>query len=82
MANRKKTAVPAAEFDRKFEAGEDLSGHLDYDAAIQRVNIDFPVWAVRALDQEATRRGITRQALVKHWIVEKLDGLGRRGTGS
>ena len=38
----------------------------------KRVNIDFPTWVVEGLDKQAKRLGITRQALVKVWIAEKL----------
>jgi hypothetical protein len=36
------------------------------------VNIDFPTWVVKDLDKHSKRLGITRQALVKVWIAEKL----------
>ncbi len=38
----------------------------------RRVNVDFPGWVVEALDREAERLGVTRQALVKLWIAERL----------
>ena len=41
--------------------------------AVQRVNVDFPVWMVESLDAEATRLGITRQPIIKTWIAERLD---------
>ncbi len=40
---------------------------------VRRVNLDMPEWVIQSLDKEATRRGITRQALIKTWIVDKLD---------
>ena len=40
---------------------------------VHRFNVDLPLWAVSALDNAATRRGIPRQALVKTWLVERLD---------
>lgn len=70
--------MKAREFDEKFEAGEDLTNDLDFPKARRvnqegrRVNIDFPTWVVEGLDKQAKRLGITRQALVKVWIVEKL----------
>jgi len=70
--------MKAREFDEKFESGEDLTGELDFAQArrvnqeIKRVNIDFPSWVVEGLDKQAKRLGITRQALVKVWIAEKL----------
>jgi hypothetical protein len=70
--------MKAKEFDEKFEVGEDLTEELDFSKARRvnqiprRVNIDFPAWVVEELDKEAGRLGITRQALVKVWIAEKL----------
>ncbi|MGD9950693.1 MAG: CopG family transcriptional regulator [Desulfobulbus sp.] len=70
--------MKAQKFDEKFEAGEDLTTELDFSRArrvnqeSKRVNIDFPIWVVEGLDKQAKRLGITRQALVKVWIAEKL----------
>ena len=41
-----------------------------------KVNVDFPAWVVAALDEEADRIGIARQALIKLWIVERLEQCG------
>lgn len=70
--------MKAEEFDKKFEAGDDLTDDLDFSKArrvnqeLKRVNIDFPAWVVEGLDKQSKRLGITRQALVKVWIAEKL----------
>ncbi|MEI2735069.1 MAG: CopG family transcriptional regulator [Rhodoblastus sp.] len=70
--------MKAKDFDRKFEAGEDMSAHVDWSKArrpasdLRRVNVDFPAWVVQGLDREAMRLGVTRQALIKLWIAEKL----------
>jgi len=70
--------MKAHKFDEKFEAGEDLTNDLDFSKArrinqeSKRVNIDFPFWVVDGLDKQAKRLGITRQALVKVWIAERL----------
>ena len=72
----------ARDFDAKFDAGEDMSGAIDWARArrpnleLKRVNIDFPAWVVEALDREARRLGVTRQALVKLWIAERLGKAG------
>ena len=56
-----------------------MSGDVDWDKArrpnlaLKRVNVDFPAWVVHALDREARRLGVTRQALVKLWIAERLE---------
>ncbi|MEJ7848205.1 MAG: hypothetical protein WKF92_08975 [Pyrinomonadaceae bacterium] len=38
----------------------------------QTVSIDLPQWVINRLDDEAKRIGVSRQALVKMWIVEKV----------
>jgi hypothetical protein len=69
--------MATAEFDRRFDDGEDLSGQVDWDAARRinqeprRVNVDFPTWMVVSLDREAGRIGVSRQALIKVWIAER-----------
>lgn len=70
--------MKAHDFDTAFDAGEDVSGQLDWpestrpNLAMKRVNVDFPAWEVDRLDREAQRLGISRQALIKVWIAEKL----------
>ena len=70
--------MKAKDFDRKFDRGEDVTASLDLDKAvrpgeeIKRVNVDFPVWMVVWLDREAKRLGVTRQAVIKFWIAERL----------
>jgi hypothetical protein len=39
----------------------------------KRINVDFPGWVLEALDREARRLGVTRQALIKLWIPERLE---------
>ena len=68
-ANKK---ISAEKFDKKFDAGEDISEYLDLDSAIKKINVDFPVWMVKELDAEATRLQIARQAVIKMWIDERL----------
>jgi hypothetical protein len=74
----KKTAN-AEELDRMFDAGEEMADYFDWSTVrkpgleAKRVNVDFPQWMVARLDAEAKRRGITRQALIKMWLAEKLD---------
>ena len=71
--------ITAEEFDRRFDDGEDLSDFIDWSNAEKlhtkpkRVNVDFPNWMVNRLDVEAKRVGVTRQALIKLWLAERLD---------
>lgn len=44
----------------------------------RRVGVDFPDWMIKSLDQEANRIGITRQALIKTWISQKLDQMNQK----
>lgn len=72
----------------KFENGEDVLDYFDVDNAeivypesaggTRRVNVDFPAWVVDALDREAKRIGVGRQAVIKTWIVQHLDEMGER----
>jgi hypothetical protein len=71
--------MSADEFERRFDAGEDITDMLDLARAervypkVQRVNVDFPRWMVESLDREASRLGVTRQSLIKMWIAERLE---------
>ncbi|HEX3102623.1 MAG TPA: hypothetical protein VHQ01_12555 [Pyrinomonadaceae bacterium] len=72
--------ITAEEFDEIFDRGEeDIVQYLDLKSARrinqepQRVNIDFPKWLVRRLDEESKLLGVSRQALVKMWIAERLE---------
>lgn len=68
--------VTAEEFDRLADlpvddpAG-DMTPYVDWskarrpDREVQRVNVDFPVDLLRAIDREARRIGVTRQAFIK-----------------
>ena len=70
--------MKAKDFDTTFDAGDDVSKHIDWSQArrrnseVRRVNVDFPSWVVQSLDREALRLGVSRQALIKLWIAEKL----------
>jgi hypothetical protein len=72
--------MKASDFDKKFDEGvEDIMEDLDMSTAtrplkeLRRVNVDFPRWMVERLDQEADRLGVTRQALIKIWIADRLE---------
>jgi hypothetical protein len=71
--------MTASELDRKFDEGEeDIIEYFDVSKIRRpglepkRVNVDFPSWVVEGLDREAQRLGVTRQALIKLWIAERL----------
>jgi hypothetical protein len=49
----------------------DLSRARRPEEDLRRVNVDFPVWMVDALDREARRLGVTRQSVIKVWLAER-----------
>lgn len=68
----------AEEFDQMFDDGENIDHLIDWSSArlvhtTKRVNVDFPTQMVVRLDLEAKRRGVTRQALIKMWLADRLD---------
>ncbi len=71
--------MKATRFDKKFDEGKDVSRHLDLTKARRpehvqkRVNVDFPVWIIQALDREARRLGVPRQSIIKVWVAERLE---------
>lgn len=70
--------LSAARLDEMHDAGEDLGAHLDLAKAtrpgreIQRVNVDFPVDLLHAIDREAKRIGVSRQAFIKLRLADTL----------
>jgi hypothetical protein len=71
--------MKSEDFDKKFDDDlEDIVDDLDLTSSRRpnqqqrRVNVDFPVWVVDALDREASRIGVTRQSIIKVWLVERL----------
>ena len=72
-----KKKIAAEEFDKKFDADEDINEFLDWDSAIKKVNVDFPLWMVKALDAESARLQIPRQAVIKMCFDERLQQIKR-----
>jgi len=71
--------MKAEEFDKIFDDNkEDIIEHLDLSTARRvnlepkRINIDFPTWMVKKLDEEAQHIGVSRQAIIKTWLADKL----------
>ena len=79
--------ITVEEFDRIFDDGSDeIDEFVDWSTAKsvypkpRRVNVDFPPAMVHDLDAVATARGVTRQALIKMWLADKLDEHRRAST--
>lgn len=72
--------MKANNFDKKFDDNKhDIIGDLDLSSARRpnqkqkRINVDFPSWVIDSLDKEASRVGVTRQSIIKLWLVERLE---------
>lgn len=71
--------MKANTFDNQFDEGADITASLDLSKAKRvllnpkRVNVDFPAWMVESMDREAGKLGITRQSIIKVWLVERLE---------
>ncbi len=72
--------MKAKDFDKKFDDNKsdiiddlDLSTLKRLNQTQKRVNVDFPSWVIESLDKEARRVGVTRQSIIKLWLVERLE---------
>lgn len=75
----KRLAKSAAEFDRRFEAGEDIHDIADLSKARisrpgrkVRITLDIPETLVRDIDDVRERIGVDRGALIKVWLHERV----------
>mgnify|MGYP000093118592 CR=1 FL=1 len=80
--------MKALELDKKFDENqEDVLEHFDVSGIRmineepKRVNIDFPSWMVDSLDKEAKHIGVSRQAVIKMWLAERLQNLNSKAVG-
>ncbi len=70
--------MKASALDKKFDTDEDILDHFDLVKAKRinekpkSVNIQFPTWMVQLLDKEAQHIGVSRQAIIKMWLAERL----------
>jgi hypothetical protein len=74
--------MKASELDKIFDENQDdILEYFDtskikmINEEPRRVNIDFPAWMVQSLDKEAKHIGVSRQAVIKMWLAEKLKDL-------
>lgn len=72
--------MKAKDFDKKFDDNKqeimddlDLSSIKRPNQKQKRINVDFPSWVIDSLDREASRIGVTRQSIIKLWLVERLE---------
>lgn len=68
------------ELERKFNAGEDMTPYMDMETLrrpnqerlARRISVDMPEGMLFELDSIATQMGVTRQAVIKIWLFERL----------
>ena len=77
--------MKASEIDKLFDDNqEDVLEYFDtskvkmINEEPKRINIDFPTWMVKSLDREAQHIGVSRQAIIKMWLAEKLQTLNSK----
>lgn len=68
-------AANASATNTSTSASTSISACAEENTQVKRVNVDFPVWMVDALDKQANRLAINRQAVIKTWIAEKLQSV-------
>ena len=71
--------MKAKNLDKKFDNGTvDILQHFDLKKTSrpniekERVNVDFPAWMIDDLDKAAASMGVSRQAVIKIWLAERL----------
>jgi hypothetical protein len=76
---KKQLAKSAAEFDKRFDRGEDIADMVDlWKAKIThpgkkvRITLDIPETLVRDIDAVRERMGVDRGALIKVWLHERV----------
>jgi len=70
---KSKDKISAKMLDKKFDEGnEDILQYFETSTASRRILVDFPEWMIESLDNEAKHLGISRQAIIKFWINEKI----------
>lgn len=76
---KKPFAKTTAEFDERFDAGEDIHDLIDMSSAQTtrqrkkvRITLDIAESLVRDIDKIRERIGVDRGALIKVWLHEKV----------
>jgi len=77
----KSFAQNSEEFDRRFDAGEDVHDLVDISQATVtrpgkkiRLTLDVSEALVKDLDEIRNRIGVDRSAIIKIWLHERVQG--------
>jgi hypothetical protein len=72
--------INSKELEKKFDNGESILAHIDkatvkvnppIKSIKQKVNVDIPIFFINELDKYASMFGMTRQAVIKSWLIEQ-----------
>jgi len=81
--------ISAEEFDRLFDEGSDeIDKYIDWTLArrageeIERVDLDLTQRMAAKLDAAAEQRGVTREALIRMWLGERLKRAAEGSAGA
>jgi hypothetical protein len=70
--------ISAEEFDRRVDAGEDVSAYLRFSKPVrpglepQRIRPELPLALVQQIEREAEIRRVHRDELITAWLYAKL----------
>ena len=65
------------EIEEAFDAGESIlkfakKGKIEVKQQTQKINVNFPLWMIEALDKESHKLAVDRQAVIKMILNEVL----------
>lgn len=76
------TATTSKNLEERFDAGEDVTDYFDLEQPIvenldpmepKNISVTIPLWLMQSFDDEASRRGIARKAMINTALVEWTD---------
>ena len=77
--------ITTDELDQLFDDGRDITPFVDDSSASwwvppsmrndkpRHLQITLPAWLLRVLDDEASRRCVSRKAVINDWLVDRAD---------
>ncbi len=63
---------------KDFAEGKNTFLHFNLELGVKIINVEFPIWSIRLIDKEAKRRNVARQALIRMWIIDRLDAMEKK----
>ena len=74
---KKGSIMDAEALDQLFDAGEDITPHVDLSTAqrpnleARKVQVELPAWVIDSLTREAKKTGVSLQSIIKIWLAER-----------